>query len=522
VVFYFAINLLLTLLGIGFGWWIRGCLTPIHITAANHDQDAAAKHAREALSRLRDLAARVAADVGEHSHRVEEINEELTAADAHETEAVVAVVAKLVQVNTQMQEQLASAEGKLQEQARQIESHAAEARTDFLTLLANRRAFDDELARLAAESRTSGKTFSLAMLDIDHFKRFNDSYGHQAGDEVLRRISRVLCANAREGDIVARYGGEEIAVLFPATTVDQAQELVERMRESIDLAYFRFSGVSLHVTASLGVAALGPKEDPAELVKRADAALYAAKEAGRNQAHWHDGRETHPIARRQVVPPRPEKPAEEPSAETPAQAAAQTVAAQPAAAAKAETPRNDAEANNVLARLVNRTAFCTVLSNRLAECRRGSPSPAVVLARIDDFERIVTQHGETAGAIVHRTLAHFLLAAVREMDTVAHYDSVTFAMLLPGTSLVNAAHVCERLRKAVAASALPLNGGQVKFTISLGGAEANEGDDLERILRRTELALECAKRVHGNASFYHNGQWSEVADAFINRLTKNA
>jgi len=509
LVFDFAINLLLTLLGIGFGWWIRGCLIPIHLTTASPEQDVAAEHAREALSRLRDLAARVAADVGEHSHRVEEINEELTAADAHETEAVVAVVAKLVQVNTQMQEQLASAEGKLQEQARQIESHAAEARTDFLTLLANRRAFDDEIAQLVRVARESGQPFSLAILDIDHFKRFNDSYGHQAGDEVLRRIARVLCANAREGDLAARYGGEEFAVLFPNTRIEQAQQFVEQIRESIDLAYFRYAGTSLHVTASLGVAQIQPDEDAAGLIKRSDAALYAAKEAGRNQGQWHDGQAIHPIPRRQAAKPEAE-PVPEPAATR-----------EPAALSKSEAPRADSEASNALSRLVNRTAFCTVLSNRLAECRRGSTPPAVVLARIDHFDRVVDDYGQAAGQIVQRTLAHFLLAAVREMDTVAYYDNVTYAMLLPGTSLVNAAQVCERLRRAVAASALPLAGRQISFTISLGGAEANSNDDLERILRRTGLALECATKAGGNASFYHNGQWSETAAAFLERAAGN-
>ncbi len=521
LVFDFTINLLLTMLGIGFGWWIRGCLTPIRIATAPADRDATADHAREALRRLRDLAARVAADVGEHSHRVEEINEELTATESHETEAVVAVVSKLVQVNTRMQEQLASAEGKLQEQARQIESHAAEARTDFLTLLANRRAFDDEIERLVHFKHEASQPFSLAILDIDHFKRFNDSYGHQAGDEVLRRVARVLCACTRDGDLAARYGGEEFAVLFPNTRIDKAQQLVEQIRESVDLAYFRFSGASLHVTASLGVAEVQAGEDATGLIQRSDAALYAAKEGGRNQAQWHDGKAIHPIARRQVARPTAE-PAATPVCEEPAAPREQAATKEAAPSAKTEVQRSESDGNSLLSRLVNRTAFCSVLSNRLAECRRGSLPPSVVLARIDHFDRVVATFSQTAGQIVQRTLAHFLLAAVREMDTVAYYDNVTYAMLLPNTALANAAQVCERLRRAVAASALPLGGRQVSFTISLGGAEANVGDDLERILRRSELALDCASKAGGNTSFYHNGQWSETAAAFLERAAGNS
>lgn len=496
--FEFAANVLLTLLGIGFGWWIRSCLFSIRTTSGDNG-DTTAADAREALGRLRDLAARVAADVGEHSHRVEEINEELTTTDLRETESVVNVVAKLVQVNKRMQQQLASAEGKLQEQARQIESKAAEARTDFLTLLANRRALDDHIDRLLAEARQSGGAFSVAMLDIDHFKRFNDAYGHQAGDEVLRRIARVLCAGSREGDIVARYGGEEFAILFPKTGAAEASLWVERIRESIDLAHFRFQGKSLHVTASLGVAELLPDEEAAALVQRADAALYGAKQAGRNCAHWHDGEKIHPIVRPEA-----------------AMAKAEPAAIEPLARAETARPASGADKNEA-ARLANRTAFCSLLSNRLAQYRREGSPPSVILARVDRFKRMTADHGEHAGQMVLRTLAQFLLAAVREMDTVAYYDSVTFAMLLPGTSLLHAAMVAERLRRAVTESSLPLAGGQLHFTISLGGAEANEGDDLERLLRRTEIALDCAVRGGGNSSYYHNGQWSEIANAFLER-----
>ena len=93
----------------------------------------------------------------------------------------------------------------------------AETRTDALTLLANRRAFDDELAKRCAEFRRQGRTFSLTIVDVDRFKNFNDTYGHRAGDEVLRNVAKVLRRKMRETDIVARYGGEEFAIIHPGT-----------------------------------------------------------------------------------------------------------------------------------------------------------------------------------------------------------------------------------------------------------------------------------------------------------------
>jgi len=140
------------------------------------------RHATEVLARLHELATRVAVAVDEHSSQVEEINDNLTSTGSHEPAMIVDVVARLIQTNQHMQEKLASTEDKLRDQAQQIQVHAAEARTDALTLLANRRAFDDELARHIAAYRRQRRTFSLVMADVDRFKKFNDAHGHQTGD----------------------------------------------------------------------------------------------------------------------------------------------------------------------------------------------------------------------------------------------------------------------------------------------------------------------------------------------------
>ena len=142
--------------------------------------------AQEVLTRLHELALLVADNVDKHSDRVEEFGAELRSQEVTEVDAVLAAVAKIVEGNEQMQDELADAKGKLQEQAQIIESQAAEVRTDALTRLANRRALDDELARSFAEYKRHGTPFCVMLLDLDNFKKFNDDYGHQAGDEVLR------------------------------------------------------------------------------------------------------------------------------------------------------------------------------------------------------------------------------------------------------------------------------------------------------------------------------------------------
>ena len=481
---------LVSAVGAAAGWWLRGGF------GRRRSEDGAEElqHAREALARLHDLAASVAADVGEHSSRVEEINEELTAAETPGAESVVSAIDKLIQANGRMQQQLVSAEERLQEQQRQIVSHATEARTDALTRLANRRALDDDIARRFADFQQYGRSMSVIMVDVDHFKRFNDTHGHQAGDAVLRGVAGVLRQNTRQAGLAARYGGEEFAVILSGTDEADVRADAEKARRAIDAVRFQFAGEALHVTASLGVAHLMLGEDTAGVIERADAALYASKEAGRNCTHWHDGREAHRVCGKQ---------------EAVSQAAPPQPTAEPLApAGPAERVETTAGAQK---HVCDRDTFCALLNNRLAEWRRGGVAPSIVFVEIDNYQAVRSSRGPQVGERVLRTAAQFLNAAVRDMDLVADYDTATYVLLLPGAKLVNAVGVAERLREAIARCTLPLEGGELRFTVSMGGAEANREDDTPRLLQRAREALLAAVKSGGNCSFFHNGQWCEIA-----------
>jgi len=160
--------------------------------------------------------------------------------------------------------------------------------TDPLTGLGNRRRMEQDLDAVHARALRSGRTFAVALFDIDHFKLYNDHYGHQAGDEALRTIASCLRGSARSGESVYRYGGEEFLVLLPDCTPDDALDAAERIcRSATDLAMphgFRPSEPPL-VTVSGGVSAwaLAPSESVTELLHDADEALYRAKSAGRNR-----------------------------------------------------------------------------------------------------------------------------------------------------------------------------------------------------------------------------------------------
>lgn len=158
--------------------------------------------------------------------------------------------------------------------------------TDALTGVRNRRFFEDHLVTECRRAARAGYDIGLLMIDIDHFKRINDTYGHPGGDRVLRELAQRLASGARAGALLARYGGEEFIALLPHITPDELPLIAERTRQAIaDLPIAVSDQTLITVTASVGAAsAPGPAADPAELLRAADEALYAAKSAGRNRA----------------------------------------------------------------------------------------------------------------------------------------------------------------------------------------------------------------------------------------------
>ena len=200
-------------------------------------------------------------------------------------ESLVSATREVETKNQLMQQRLKDSRKEIRELQENLEVVRTESLTDPLTTLSNRKFFDNMIERLIKQAAGSKQPLSLILTDIDHFKKFTDTYGHLTGDQVLRLVAVSLKHNVKGQDIAARYGGEEFAVLLPNTALSQAITVADHIRRAVQSKELmrRSTGETLgRVTISLGVAQWHEGDDVASILERADSCLYAAKSAGRN------------------------------------------------------------------------------------------------------------------------------------------------------------------------------------------------------------------------------------------------
>ena len=201
-------------------------------------------------------------------------------------ESLVTTTKEMQQNNRALEERLNASKKEINQLQENLEVVRNESLTDPLTSLANRKYFDESLLKAIAEAGKRGEPLSLLMTDVDHFKRFNDTYGHLTGDQVLRLVALSVKQNVKGQDTAARYGGEEFGVVLPNTVLRSAITVGDHIRRAVMTKELMKRSTGEHlgrITVSVGVAALRPGDTPQTLIERADMCLYAAKRCGRNR-----------------------------------------------------------------------------------------------------------------------------------------------------------------------------------------------------------------------------------------------
>ena len=476
-------------LGTLFGCWLRAPKPEVdneqqktELNELIEKQRKQAEEMHETMFKLHELTGNIGQNMNDHAGRMQEINSDLATAvaddDSNLKSTLLDAVSEVTKANEQLQDQLKNAEAKLVEQAKTIEKHMAAARTDALTGVLNRRAFDEEIGRRVSEFQRYRTPVSLLMADIDYFKKFNDSHGHQAGDDVLKMAARTLQGAMRDVDFVCRYGGEEFAIIMPGTELTGGGMAAERARIAIEKAIHEFEGKVLKVTLSCGVASAMPGEDVASVIRRADEALYESKKAGRNCAHKHDG-----AGLSKVVMPAKGAPVEEAKQEDPEIMRA------------AATPDLHLDP---LQRMPNSEAFLTELRRRLDQQRQYRTPVALAIGTLDDLVPLRSKYGEQGANTSMRAAAQFLAAAAREQDMVARLANDRFALIMPGLQTEDAYKTIQRVRKAIGKCEVPLDGEKVRLTLSFGLVESQEDDVADGLMHRAIEMLEQAIASGGN------------------------
>lgn len=275
--------------GLGVGWFLgRSNRALLRSDAPVADREATMKILLDVLAEME----RVTGDVHNRNTEIQEtarhVDDMIVTPEMEEIkQAVLGHVNKLMDSNQKLEDDLLYTQYRMQEQAEEVYVARREARTDVLTSVANRKAFDEKLHLYLGNHQREGTPFVLVLIDLDHFKRINDSHGHQAGDRVLEMVGETLKEHVRDGDFVARLGGDEFAVLLPHTELEVGHTVAERIRERVaEQSSLRTQqGDHVAVGVSVGVASVRAGDNTESIFHRADEAMYKSKHLGRNQVN---------------------------------------------------------------------------------------------------------------------------------------------------------------------------------------------------------------------------------------------
>jgi diguanylate cyclase (GGDEF)-like protein len=343
---------------------------------------------------------------------------------------------------------------------------------DELTGTHNRRYLLGLIEKEKDRSDRSGRSFSLCLLDIDFFKRINDTYGHAAGDTVLRQFCQVVQQHVRGADSFGRYGGEEFLLMLPETPAVDALVLAERVRQAVEKLRCVDAGSEIALTVSIGVAEFRAGEQITHTVGRADEALYLAKSSGRNRVIAHGDA---------------------------------CLAAQPGAPGRQVAPDPN-DMGSTLARMIdgaqcdqltgllNRRLLRDRLRHAMDRANRNRRTVALLLLNINKFKEVNDAFGYEAGDVILARAAAIIRSCLRDSDTVSRWGGDEFVALLEDLgSEADAQVVAEKILDRFG-EPIEVGGRECFVTLSVGIAlYPAAACDLDALLKRADVAMRCAK-----------------------------
>ncbi len=411
-------------------------------------------------------------------------------------------VTELESRNNELREMVSRLKDSSEYINRQNEELRVLATRDPLTNCLNRRTLFDQYEDNCLEAIRNNTDFNCMMLDIDHFKHVNDTYGHAAGDLVLKVISVAIKDVLRSDDEVFRYGGEEFCILLPNADINSATSMAERVRENIEAQIVNdaIEGREIRVTASIGLSSVKFGADNLqELIEAADAALYESKRKGRNRVTiWS------------------------------ASVDQLDVDANDETIIGSDTPSDEHEYVDKVTRLPNRTDFRRELSRLLLYSQQHNEYAAVLLLDLDMFKRINNLFGYTAGDTVLEAVAERLEKSVRVSDSACRISNGLlknevyglggdeFGILLSGLeSKHDVSTVVERLIESLSLP-VSVNDQDVFMTCSIGVSQfPTDGTDADSLVTCASVAMQQAKRGGKNScQFFRNDFVSVVRDDY--------
>ncbi len=274
--------------GVGIGFYLGSTAKP-QTKPVDNRREAATLNV---LSNVLAAAEQLNQEMGTHSTEIQAVGRHLTGMKVDDSlrevqQTLLGEVSAVLESNKQLEDDLNYARLRIEEQAAELDRTRREARTDPLSGVANRKGFDEKLQMMLGAYKRQGKRFVLVLADVDHFKWINDTHGHSAGDQVVKQVGEFLRGCLRDDDSVARFGGDEFALILANVDLDAGAAVAERIRATVSKNNFglRIGQEQAAVTFSIGVAAPWDGATPEALLDHADQALYRAKESGRNKVY---------------------------------------------------------------------------------------------------------------------------------------------------------------------------------------------------------------------------------------------